>query len=47
MWRQDVSLQCGVKVQSRFHPGDLVTRTGEREIRSVSGRVGMYERVAL
>ena len=33
----------GAKVQSRFYPGDLVTRTatGDREIRSVSGRVGM------
>ena len=30
------------KVQSRFYPGDLMTRTGDREIRSVSGRVGMY-----
>ena len=24
---------------SRFYPGDLVTRTGDREIRSVSGRL--------
>ena len=31
------------KVQSRFYPGDLVTRTGDRESRSVSGRVGVYE----
>ena len=30
------------KVQSHFYPGDLVTCTGDREIRSVSGRVGMY-----
>ena len=27
------------KVQSRFYPGDLMTRTGDREIRSVSGRL--------
>ena len=26
----------GAKVQSRFYPGDLVTRTGDREICSVS-----------
>ena len=32
----------GVKVQIRFYAGDLVTRTGDREIRFVSGRVGMY-----
>ena len=39
----------GAKVRSRFYPGDLVTRTGHREIRSVypgdsglSGRVGIY-----
>ena len=32
----------GAKVPSRFYAGDLVTRTGDREIRSVSGRVGMY-----
>ena len=33
----------GVKVQSRCYPGDLVTRTatGDREIRSVSGRAGI------
>ena len=31
----------GAKVQSRFYPVDLVTRTGDREIRSVSGRVDM------
>ena len=33
----------GAKVQSRFYPGDLVTRTatGDRKIRSVSGSVGM------
>ena len=32
--------KSGAKVQSRFYPGDLVTRTatGDREIRSVSGR---------
>ena len=30
------------KVQSRFYPGDLVTRTGDREIRSVSGRLPDY-----
>ena len=30
------------KVQSRFDPEDLVTRTGAWEIRSVSGRVGTY-----
>ena len=27
------------KVQSRFYPGDLMPRTGDREIRSVSGRL--------
>ena len=27
------------KVQSRFYPGDLMTRTGDREIRSVSRRL--------
>ena len=27
------------KVQSRFYPGDLMIRTGDREIRSVSGRL--------
>ena len=27
------------KVQSGFYPGDLVTRTGDREIRSASGRL--------
>ena len=32
----------GAKVPSRFYPGDLVTHAGDREIRSVSGRVGMY-----
>ena len=32
----------GAKVQSRFSPGDLVTRTGDREIRSVSGRLPDY-----
>ena len=29
----------GAKVESRFYSGDLVTRTGDREIRSVSGRL--------
>ena len=33
---------CGAKVQTCFYPGDLVTCTGDREIRSVSGRLGMY-----
>ena len=33
----------GARVQRRFlYAGDLVTRKGDREIRSVSGRVGMY-----
>ena len=27
------------KVQSRIYPGELITRTGDREIRSVSGRL--------
>ena len=27
------------KVQSRFYPGDLMTRTGDRKICSVSGRL--------
>ena len=27
------------KVQSRIYPGELVTRTGDREIRSVSMRL--------
>ena len=36
----------GAKVQSRFYPGDLVTCTGDREIRSVSGRVGIYGKVS-
>ena len=27
------------KVQSRIYPGELLTRTGDREIRSVSGRL--------
>ena len=31
------------KVHRRSYPGDLVTRTGDREICSVSGRVGMSE----
>ena len=30
------------KIKRSFYPGDLVTRTGEREIGAVSGRVGMY-----
>ena len=33
------------KVPSRFYPGDLITRKGDREICSVSGRVGMYANV--
>ena len=32
----------GAKVQSRFYPGDLVTHTGDQEIRSVSGRLPDY-----
>ena len=32
----------GPKVQSRFYPGDLVTRTGDREIPGLSGRGGIY-----
>ena len=32
----------GAEVQSRFYPGDLVTRTGDREIRSVFGRLPDY-----
>ena len=32
----------GAKVQSRFYPGDLFTRTGDREIRSVSARLPDY-----
>ena len=32
----------GAKVQSRFYPRDLVTHTGDREIRSVSGRLQDY-----
>ena len=28
-----------LEIQSRFYPGDLVTRAGDREIRSVSGRL--------
>jgi len=35
-----IAYSC-VKVQSHFYPGDLVTCTGDREIRSVSRRVGM------
>ena len=30
------------KIQSRFYLGDFVTRTGDREIPSESGRVGIY-----
>ena len=42
----------GAKVQSRLYPGDLVTRTGDLDIRiretpGLSGRVGMYEFVRL
>ena len=32
----------GAKVQSHFYPGDLVTRTGDQELRSVSGRLPDY-----
>ena len=34
----------GAKVQNRFYPGDLVTRTrtGDWETRSVSGRLPDY-----
>ena len=32
----------GVKVQSHFYPGDLVTHTRDREISSVSGRLPDY-----
>ena len=32
----------GAKVQSRFYPGDLVTRMGDGEICSVSGRLPDY-----
>ena len=32
----------GEGVQSRFYPGDLVTRTGDREIRSESGTLPDY-----
>ena len=32
----------GANVPSRFYPGDLVTGTGDREIRSVSGRLPGY-----
>ena len=31
-----------MKVQSRFYPGDFVTREGDREIRSVSRRLPDY-----
>ena len=30
------------EVQSHFYPRDLVTRTGDQEIRSVSGRLPEY-----
>ena len=33
---------CGAEVRIRFYPGDLVTRRGDREIRSVSGRLPDY-----
>ena len=33
---------CGVEVQIRFYPGDLVTRREDREIRSVSGGLPDY-----
>ena len=33
---------CGQLIQTSFYPGILVSRTGEREIGSVSGRVGIY-----
>ena len=32
----------GAKVQSRFYPVHLVTHTGDREIRSVSGTLPDY-----
>ena len=32
----------GAKVQTCFYPGDLVTCTGDWEIRCVSGRLGSY-----
>ena len=32
----------GVKIQSRFYPGDFVTRTGDQGIRSASGRLPDY-----
>ena len=34
--------KSGAKVQSRFYSGDLVTRTGDRDIRSVSGSLPDY-----
>ena len=40
-WRREVSLQIA-KVPSHFYPGDLVTRTGEREIYSISRRLPDY-----
>ena len=38
IWNRMLAYSGG-KVQSRFYPGDLVTRTGDREIRSESGRL--------
>ena len=32
----------GEKVPRRFYAGDLVTHTGDREIRSISGRLPDY-----
>ena len=38
----------GAKVQHRFYPGDLVTRTGDWEICSLCGRLPDYpEELAL
>ena len=42
MWRQDVLAYSGAKVPSCFYPVDLVTHMGDREIRSVSGRLLDY-----
>ena len=36
------SAYSAANVPSRFYLGDLVTRTGDREIRSVSGRLPDY-----
>ena len=41
-WVFDRTLAYSGAIQSRFYPGDLVTRTGDREIRSVSGRLPDY-----